>query len=351
MNEETYLPKIEVNEELTSLSQRIDWGLTQSNVPETWKITQGEGITVLVIDTGMVEHPDVGDNAIPGENFVPNEPLKDENGHQTHCVGIICAKNNEVGMVGVAPKAKVICVKALGKSGGGNYNGLAAALDYAIKVKPDIVSMSLGGGSPSNLLHEKIKTLYKMNIPVICAAGNTGSGGVNWPAAFEETIAVAAHDRYGKIANFSSRGEKVEWAAPGVGIYSTFINNIYRSLSGTSMACPFIAGVVALMLSKHKKQEKTENKNDCQTVEQIREHLLKYTKDKGEIGRDNDWGYGIIDVEKLIGGDEPELKPEPKPEPKPKPEPEPEPKKKFVHRLPWIVVGLAVVIGLLIFLS
>ena len=310
MDGKIYLPKIEINETLNSLSQVVDWGLRQSNVPETWKVTRGEGISVLVIDTGYPEHKDIGDNATRGKNFISGEPIEDENGHQTHCVGIICAKDNGIGMVGVAPKAKAICVKALSKSGSGSYIGLAKALDYAIEVKPDIVSMSLGGSVASPILESKIKKLYEMNIPVICAAGNTGEGGVNWPAAYDQTIAVAAHDKYGKIAKFSSRGNKVEWAAPGVNIYSSFLGNTYASLNGTSMACPFIAGVVALMLAKHKKQERETGKNDCKTVAQIREHLLKYTKDRGSLGKDNDWGYGVIDVEKLIG-----TEPEPKPEP------------------------------------
>ena len=304
MREELNLPKYEVNEQLSTLSQRIDWGLRQLNVPKTWSITRGEGITIMVIDTGHPVHPDIGDNAIEGKNCIPGEPLEDENGHQLHCTGIICAKDNQTGMVGVAPDAKCISVKALNKSGSGSYQGLADALDYAIEMKPDLVSMSLGGPSPSPVLESRIKKLYEMNIPVICAAGNTGEGGVNWPAAFDETIAVAAYDKYGNVARFSSKGEKVEWAAPGVNIYSTFLNNGYASLSGTSMACPFIAGVVALMLSKHKKQEEATGMNDCKTVAEIREHLLKYTNDKGAVGRDNSWGYGVIDVEKLIkGGD------------------------------------------------
>ena len=339
MGIETYLPKIEINETLTSLSQRVDWGLLQSNVPNTWKVTQGEGITVMVIDTGFADHIDIGDNAVKGKNFIAGEPIEDENGHQTHCVGIICAKNNGIGMVGVAPKAKAVCVKALSKSGGGNYIGLAKALDYAIQTKPDIVSMSLGGSAPSRILESKIKQLYDMNIPVICAAGNTGEGGVNWPAAFDQTIAVAAHDKNGKIAKFSSRGEKVEWAAPGVNIYSTFLNNQYASLNGTSMACPFIAGVVALMLAKHKKQEEKTGKNDCKTVSEMRAHLLKYTMDKGRLGKDNAWGYGVIDVEKLIGS-EPEI-PHPYPEPKPEPKPE---DKDDSERWRKVLIGIGVII-------
>jgi hypothetical protein len=174
-------------------------------------------------------------------------------------------------------------------------------------------------------MHSKIKKLYEMDIPVVCAAGNTGKGGVNWPAAYDETIAVAAYDKSGNIAYFSSRGEKVEWSAPGVGIYSTYLNNGYASLSGTSMACPFITGVILLMLAKHKKEEElVGGENDCKTVEQIREHLLKYTDDMGAVGRDEDWGYGVIDVEDLIliGDDEPTKKPvKPIPDPVPTPPP------------------------------
>lgn len=183
-----------------------------------------------------------------------------------------------------------------------------------------------------------------MNIPIICAAGNTGQGGVNWPAAFNETIAVAAYDKYGNVASFSSRGEKVEWAAPGVDIYSTFLNNSYASLSGTSMACPFIAGVVCLMLAKHKKQEENTGKNDCKTVAQIREHLLKYTDDKGVVGKDNDWGYGVIDVDRLIGGDQPDPKPDPKPDPIPeKPPPNTPPKKEDKNKL-YIAIGVGFIL-------
>jgi len=323
----TFLPEYEINEELSSLSQRIDWGLKQLNVPATWSITKGEGITAMVIDTGHPVHPDIGDNAIPGKNCIKGEPIEDENGHHSHCTGIICAKDNGIGMVGVAPEAKCISVKALAKNGSGSYTGLCDALDYAIEVKPDVVSMSLGGPTPSAQIHERIKKLYEMNIPVVCAAGNSGLGGVGYPAAFEETIAVAAYDKNGKIARFSSVGPKVEWAAPGVNIYSTYLKEGYASLSGTSMACPFITGVICLMLAKHRKQEKATGMNDCKTVAQIREHLLKYTHDKGLVGRDWSWGYGVIDVEKLMK-DLPMPTPTPaKPTPSPKPKPTPTPVK------------------------
>jgi subtilisin family serine protease len=173
-------------------------------------------------------------------------------------------------------------------------------LDFAIKVQPNVVSMSLGSSSTSDAEYQRIKKLYEMNIPVVCAAGNSGGKGVEYPAKYPETIAVAAYDKNGFIANFSAVGEEVDFAAPGVEIYSTYLNNEYAMLAGTSMATPWITGVILLLLSKHLKQEKETGQNDCKTVEQIKEHLRKYTIDKGYVGKDKYYGYGIIDVEHLI---------------------------------------------------
>jgi len=396
-NHPVKLPEFTVEEVFTSFAQSIDWSLKYQNIPNTWKVTQGEGVTIAVIDTGMPDHVDIGDNAIEGKNFIAGEDIYDYNGHQTHCVGIISAKNNQSGYVGVAPKARCICIKALNKSGSGNYAGLCGALESVKELKPDIVSMSLGGTQSSPQMQKLIQEITAMNIPVVCAAGNTAFAGVNYPAAFPETIAVASYDKHGNISYFSSRGAEVDWAAPGSDISSTFLNNGYASLSGTSMACPFIAGVIALMISKHNKQEKETGKNDCKTVADIRNHLLKYTNDKGTVGKDNDWGYGVLDVEKMIAGEseddnpftpphpepepeEPEEdnpftpppppKEEPKPRPKPptnpppsnppaapEPTPEPEPAQPPVEKTPfwkkhiaWIVMGIIVLACVVAFL-
>ena len=209
--------------------------------------------------------------------------------------------DNDSGTVGVAPKAQCISVKVLSDSGSGTWDNVAKGLEYCLGIGADIVSMSLGGRTPYPEIENQIKALYKLGVPVICAAGNGGAGGVNFPAMYDETIAVGAFDKYGKVARFSSKGEKVEWAAPGVDILSTYKSNGYARLSGTSMACPFMVGIVALMLSKHRKQQKETGKNDCTTVEEIREHLLKYTMDKGRVGKDNSWGYGVIDVKSMFG--------------------------------------------------
>lgn len=302
-----HLPPYTVKKVMATLSQTIDWGLKQLNVPDTWKITQGENITVMVIDTGMPDHHDLNEAILADKckNFTDNKTKYDGNSHSTFCSGIIGARNNGIGIVGVAPKCNIITCKALGDDGSGAYEWINNALKYAIELKPDIVSMSLGGPQDDKTMHNLIKELTDMNIPVIVAAGNEGGANqkknmVGYPGKYEEAIAVAAYDKYGDIANFSSYGEEVDIAGPGVDIYSTYLNNGYAIESGTSFSCPFVAGVVALLLAKHRKQELETGKNDCYTVAQIKEHLYKYANDKGVIGKDPSWGVGIVDPNRSL---------------------------------------------------
>ncbi len=307
-----FLPPFKVEHVVTTLSQVEDWGIRQLNVPKTWTITEGEDIVVMVLDTGFTDHTDLigAMNKKDSRNCIEGEStIMDGNGHSTHVCGIIGARHNDIGMVGVAPKCTIVTVRVLGDSGGGTYEEIANGLKYAIRTKPDIVSMSLGAPVDKSVLHDPIKELYKLNIPVICAAGNDGrSDAVNYPGKYPETICVTAFDSKGNPARFNSTGSMVDFSAPGVDIYSTYLNNQYAKLSGTSMATPFITGLVALLLAKHRKQEAETGMNDCKTIEQIKEHLIKYADDKGIVGKDAIWGYGVIDPEKLIfssGADEP----------------------------------------------
>jgi len=296
------LPPHEYVRVITTLTQVQGWAINDSRVPNTWTFTEGEGETALVIDTGCPIHLDLANNLRKDlcRSFVPGSNIYDREGHSSHCCGIICAENNDTGMVGVAPKANVITAKALGDDGTGNFDWIVEALKYAKELKPTVVSMSLGAPEGSPALYKAIKELYDMDIPVVCAAGNDGAAGVNYPAKYEEVISVGAYDQFGNIANFSAIGDRIDWAAPGVCIYSTFLDNMYVSMNGTSMACPFMAGTILLLMAKHKKQEKETGMNDCKTIAQIRDHLLKYTVDKGIIGRDDRFGYGVIDIENMI---------------------------------------------------
>jgi subtilisin family serine protease len=322
MSDEFKLPPIKVEEVLSTFSQTTDWGLSQLNIPKIWETTTGKGITIGVIDTGMPNHKDIGDNAIEGKSFIDGETIEDKHGHQTHCVGIISAKNNSEGMVGVAPDSKCLCVKGLSNSGSGSSSSVASAINYCIDSKVDIISMSLGSSSPKEAISLAVKRAYQANIAVICAAGNSGIAGVNYPAAFQECIAVGAFGKSKKIAYFSSRGHQVEIAAPGVNILSTYTNQSYSKLSGTSMACPFVAGVVALLMSKLKSEGKS------YTVTEIRNLLKTHADDAGVKGKDWSFGHGIVDADGMIIDTPDPKKPTPKPKPEPKPEPKPTPKPK-----------------------
>lgn len=307
------LPPYKVKKVLSSLSQTMDWGIVQTNIPNTWKITRGEGITVVIIDTGcpvtkidnkFKVHPDL-DGAIlldKCKNFIPDEEFDDlKAGHGCHCCGVIGARNNDIGCVGVAPDCKIITLKGLNNNGVGDLKYIIKALEEVCVIKPDIVSMSLGTDENDADLHKAIKRVYDLNIPIIVAAGNGGIGSkVNYPAAYPECIAVGAYGKDGYLATFSSTGEEVSIVAPGVDIYSTYLNGGYCTMSGTSMATPWVTGICALLIAKHRKQELECGKNDCKTVEQIREHLQKYTVDKGILGRDDLYGYGLVDVNKLM---------------------------------------------------
>ena len=297
------LPKYEVEHVVSTLSQVTDWGVRQLNVPETWTVTQGENKVALVIDTGCTEHPDLVDNMIihKSKSFISYEDIYDLNGHSSHVCGIVAASDNNTGMVGVAPKAKIITCKTLDKNGSGSMKALEDALEYALELKPDVISMSLGSPIGTNKTHNLIKQLHSLNIPIICAAGNSGrDNDVHYPAKYPETITVTAFDKNGRPARFNSKGSEVDFSAPGVDIYSTWINNQYARISGTSMATPFITGIVLLLLAKHAKQELETGKNDCKTIEQIKEHLIKYADDRGAVGKDSTWGYGVIDPKNLI---------------------------------------------------
>jgi subtilisin family serine protease len=300
------LPPYKVENVIASLSQLQDWGIIQNNIPDTWKVTRGEESVVMVLDTGYTEHIDLKDALISEKciTTVDNDKT-DKQYHSTHCCGIIGARDNDIGCVGVAPSCKIITVKVLGNDGSGSFEAIVKGLEYAAKIKPDIVSMSLGAPVGSDAMHNAIKKLYDMNIPCICAAGNEGPDSVvGYPAKYSECIAVAAYDKDKKIADFSSPGKEVLIAAPGVSIYSTYGNNTYAKLSGTSMATPFISGLVALLISKHKKQERETGMNDCKTVDQIKEHLKKYAVSQSSLGKDDHFGYGIVDAAKLIEANE-----------------------------------------------
>lgn len=175
------------------------------------------------------------------------------NGHfvsNTHLAGTIVACNNEIGVVGVAPKAKVVPVKVLDGQGNGNLLQVATGIRWAIEQKVDFISLSLGAPVPVQQVRKAIQAAAEAGIVTFCAAGNAGeTKDIFYPAAYPETIAIGAIDPSMRRAVFSNTGKNLDFMAPGVDVLSTVPDSWYAKMSGTSMATPFACGVAALVLS------------------------------------------------------------------------------------------------------
>jgi len=285
MSSYAHLPPYSVSFPAMAFSQEdgVDWGLAAYNVPELWKKYRGEGVTVAVIDSGIAKHPAL--TVSDWRNFSADAAAEDSLGHGTHVAGVIAASKGPCR--GIAPGVTLLSCKALGHSGTGSNTAVAEAVEFATEAKADIIGMSLGSESPDPRLHAAIKAAHAAGIIVVCAAGNDG-GAVNFPAAFAETIAVGAVDKNGNACPFSCRGKEIAIAAPGQDITSTWLNGGYATLTGTSMAAPFVVGTLALYVSAMKQRGDTV---DHQTVLKA---MSQTARDAGEAGRDDIYGWGLV---------------------------------------------------------
>lgn len=228
----------------------VPWGVTRIDAPTAWAASRGAGIKVAVLDTGIdYEHPDLQANYAGGINITSSrKPPKDDNGHGTHVAGTIAAADNDIGVVGVAPAASLYAVKVLSRSGSGWISDIIAGLQWCVEQDMDVANMSLGLGTDVASFREACEVAASGGVILVAAAGNDG-GPVGYPAAYGAVIAVSATGADDLLAWWSSRGPEVDFAAPGVAIYSTTLGGGYGDLSGTSMASPHVAGVAALALA------------------------------------------------------------------------------------------------------
>lgn len=273
-----------------SMGERLDWGVIAYGIPSLWSRSQGEGVKVAVIDSGVSDHPDLSSAVCDRRNFTLDAEPLDTLGHGTHVAGVIAARS---GMKGIAPACSILSLKVLGHSGTGDNEWVSLAIQHAIECKADIICMSLGGPKADSRMHHAVKQAHAAGIVVVCAAGNDG-GAVNYPAAFQETIGVGAVDKDGRACEYSSRGKEIAVAAPGSDITSCWIDKGYATISGTSMAAPFVAGALALYVSSARKLGKPVDHAA------IVKALSETCRDVGDAGRDHLYGWGLIDPHKLI---------------------------------------------------
>jgi len=292
-------------EEILSIqdaAQQVGWEITAFNLPDAWKYSQGEGVKVAVLDTGAdLDHPDLAGNLLPGKNFInPRKEPEDDNGHGSHVTGIICAENNDIGMVGVAPKSKVIPVKVLDHKGAGNLLNVANGIRWAADQGVDFITMSLGSPKPVQQVRKAIQYANKKGIVVFCAAGNAGkTRSIFYPANYPETIGIGAIGEDFDRAKFSCTGDDLDFLAPGVKIFSTVPDNWYAVLSGTSMANPFVTGVAVLLLSYKRKNKLKIKLDTAEDYRRVFKANTMPTKNPEFAGKKFFEGFGIIDPRKM----------------------------------------------------
>lgn len=272
--------------------QKIPWGIARVNAPKAWPTTRGEGIKVAVIDTGIdFEHPDL--KVLGGYNSTdPAISYKDDHGHGTHVAGTIAALNNRKGVVGIAPAADLYGVKVLDAEGSGTLETVIGGIQWAVENKMDIANMSLGADTGAEAFEEAINAASDAGLIIIAAAGNN-SGPVGYPAAYKNTIAISASTKEDRMASFSSRGPEVDFIAPGAGIESTYKDGEYKSLDGTSMACPHVTGLAVLAMSANK---------HIRGTYRVRRELRYAATRIPDLGRHRQ-GRGMIDAAKLVAPD------------------------------------------------
>lgn len=283
----------ELGELAKQIPERINWAGAILGIPDVWRLTMGEGIRIAVLDTGVDrDHPDLK-TAIRDTHDFTGDGIEDENGHGTHCAGIIGARLNGVGFVGVAPKSELLIGKVLANNGSGSYSWITDGIYWATENGAHIISLSLGGEFSNHELYKAIQYALYHGVCVICAAGNDGSlfrNSIGYPGRYGGVITVASHDINGLPSGFSSRGGEIDFMGPGSNIWSTYKKGRYAELSGTSMATPFIAGLAALIKSKHNQAHHNETPLD--NNEDLRNHLLRMATHPGY--HDNQTGYGPL---------------------------------------------------------
>ncbi len=236
------------------------WGLVATRAATSVKT--GEGIRVAVLDTGFdANHPDFVGRSITARSFIPGASPQDGHGHGTHCIGTACGPRTPSGSrgYGVAHEAEIFVGKVLSDEGSGSDEGILAAINWAVANDCPVISMSLGAdvAQPHPPYNTAGRRALAAGCLIIAAAGNNASrpgnpGFVGAPANSPAILAVGALDSQLRIASFSARslpgrGGQVDIAGPGVDVYSSWpMPQRYRSISGTSMATPHVAGLAAL---------------------------------------------------------------------------------------------------------
>ena len=300
---------VEPDGQMHAIAQSTPWGVDRVDAEVAHANgSTGEGADIAIVDTGIdSDHPDLQANLgegvaitecggggftcfFSGNDNACNEPWDDDNDHGTHCAGIANAVNNSEGVVGVSTRATLHAVKVLDCSGSGAFSDIAAGIEAVADNGWDVASMSLGASSGSQTVKDACQYAADNGVFLVAAAGNSGpcSDCVGYPAAYDTVMAVSSTNQDDGLSEFSSTGPEVEIAAPGSNINST-VPGGYASFSGTSMACPHVAGAAGQLIAGGSSASAT------------RTQLRDTAEDVGLA--ENESGSGLLDVAASLGYD------------------------------------------------
>ncbi len=289
---------------------KFQWNMKRIGMERVWGMEDGAEVFIAVIDSGIDQS--LSDFALTdfedGWDFVNNDDdPTDDNGHGSHVAGTVAqSTNNNYGVAGVAHKSAIIPIKTLDSNGKGSDYNIALSIRWAADHGADIINLSLGGDH-SPLVKEAVNYAWDKGVVIVCAAGNEGNSEPHYPAAYENCISVSATGYDDKMPAYSSYGRTIDIAAPG-GDLTTFLNgskypdgivqqipdkqnpHAFVFFEGTSMACPHVTGVAAILKSKHLSL----------TNRVIKEILYRSATDIGEPGKDERFGHGLLNADAAV---------------------------------------------------
>lgn len=263
-----------------------EWNMQMIHANSTEDATGKDKVKIAVLDSGVDDGNDIdlaySITLVPGEEEM--SPLfMDGTGHGNSVAGLIAAQKNKEGITGIAPEAEIYSIRVLDDENKAPVSRIVEGIYTAIREKVNIINMSFGMDKPSEALEKAIQDAHKAGILLVAAAGNTGDKGVQYPAAFDEVMAVGSVDKEAEVTGSSSKGEEVEIVAPGELVRSTGVLGDERVDSGTSLAAPQVAAVAAKIWSKDIKM----------SAEFVRQVLAKSANCYGDKG---EYGYGLLDA-------------------------------------------------------
>jgi len=269
------------------------------NATAAWELFTGSSDVVLaLIDTGVAGgHPDLAPKMVPGYNALTGGSDTNDSwiiSHGTHCAGIAAAaSNNGIGISGVDWGARIMPIKVLNLIGGGVESDCANGIMWAVDNGASVASLSLGFPDGTSFFANAVAYASALDMVIVAATGNTPGAPIFFPARWPQVIAVGATDNTDTIASFTTTGPQMELTAPGVDVYSTyavFFSNSYTYQSGTSMACPHVAGVATLVRGANPSLNNAE----------VRAILQSTAHDLGPAGWDPVYGHGRVDAHAAV---------------------------------------------------